>query len=690
MTHPGETRPGPRVWSPAWWLLLWASALVVTVADIALLREGTGFLTTGYNSVSIGSLTEILAFVAASLTLDLTLILLIWSFLVPILSRLPLSSLQTWCVGGVVALGAPLAFSAARYNLYSVAGNMFNVTLMSQLDGTITSSVVIEMIDESQLLWAITTPVLAVVLFGAILWLGRLQKSLDVSDSRFAPPSSARIWRLLLPGFAVAVVILMAASPKLAQLRYGLGKKASGAAIMDIARWVTDVDRDGFDAFTEPRDTAAWDSRIHPYALDVPGNGIDEDGIGGDFVARRSPAAEIPTVEPTTGSRPHVLLIYLESFRADLIHSQLDGQPVTPFLDRLAADGVMSSHAYVHSPWTLAARSQLFGGRLVNHPGQSTLIDDFKDQGYTVAYFSGQDESYGGSEEILGVERADVFYDARMDADKRTSRSTASVSLQVSWKTLLRRVTDHLDELDVDRPLFLYVNIVDTHFPYHHAEIDDMLGVPPLRRDEIRVDNAERVLHAYENTAANVDEAVRRLVEAWRARIGDADHAIVVLSDHGQAFYEEGTLGHGHSVSPAECRVPLIVWGIGGEWPEPIAPTDIRGLLRRNLGVDRGGAPPRPRFVPDRKRSILQYVSKADRPLVIALRRYDDLWSYDFSRDRFERTDADGSRTALDRVEHQAMFQELVWRWEALKLARAQPRPKPAPSAAKPRRADGA
>jgi len=678
------------MWSPAWWVLLGTCTLVVTAADIALLYEGTGFLTSGYNSASIGSLTEIAAFVAASLILDLALILVIWSFLVPILARLPLSSLQTWCMAGLVALGAPLAFSAARYNLYAVAGNMFNVTLVNQLDGTITSSMVIEMIDGSQLLWGVATPALALLLFGAIIWLGRLQKTHDVSDGRFTPPSAPRVWRLLLPFFALAVVILMAASPTLAQLRYGLRKKPSGAAIMGVVRWVTDVDRDGFDAFTEPRDTAPWDSSIHPYALDLPGNGIDEDGIGGDLAERPPAATESPTVEPVFGPKPHVLLVYLESFRADLIHRELDGQPITPFLNRLAAEGAMSSHAWVHSPWTLAARSQLFGGRFVSHPGQPTLIDDFRSQGYAVAHFSGQDESYGGSEEILGVERADVFYDARMDADKRTSRSTAAVSLQVSWKTLLRRVTDYLDELDVVQPIFLYVNVVDTHFPYHHAEIDDMLGVPPLRRDEIRADNVERVFRAYANTAANVDHAVERLVAAWRARIGAADHAILILSDHGQAFYEEGTLGHGHSVSASESRVPLIVWGIGGEWPEPIAPTDIRGLLRRNLGVERGGAPPRPRFVPDRQRSILQYVSKAERPQVIALRRYDDVWSYDFSRDRFERTDADGSRTPLDRVEHRAMFQELVWRWESLKLAGAQPPPKPVPSAAAARPAGGA
>jgi hypothetical protein len=56
---------------------------------------------------------------------------------------------------------------------------------------------------------------------------------------------------------------------------------------------------------------------------------------------------------------------------------------------------------------------------------------------------------------------------------------------------------------------------------------------------------------------------------------------------------------------------------------------------------------------------------------VIALRRFDDTWSYDFVKDRFERIDADGSRTPLDPDEHPAMFRELVWSWETLGLAEA-------------------
>ena len=92
------------------------------------------------------------------------------------------------------------------------------------------------------------------------------------------------------------------------------------------------------------------------------------------------------------------------------------------------------------------------------------------------------------------------------------------------------------------------MNIVDSHYPYTHGELDDILGVPPLYRDEIRSEFEDRLRAGYARVVANVDRAVGRLVERWRAAVGNADHAILVLSDHGEALYDEGILGHGFTI----------------------------------------------------------------------------------------------------------------------------------------------
>jgi len=116
------------------------------------------------------------------------------------------------------------------------------------------------------------------------------------------------------------------------------------------------------------------------------------------------------------------------------------------------------------------------GGRLAPFPGQSTLLDDFHANGYAVAWFSGQDESIGARESaMLGLERTDVYYDARDDAERSVSSFRTSGSLAVSWKRVNARVGDFLSTWNPERPLFLYVNYGDTHFPYDHRELDDLL-----------------------------------------------------------------------------------------------------------------------------------------------------------------------------------------------------------------------
>ena len=150
---------------------------------------------------------------------------------------------------------------------------------------------------------------------------------------------------------------------------------------------------------------------------------VDENGMAGDHPSDFEPIGATAHVAIQGSRRPQVLVVFLESFRSDLIGARLNGREVTPFLNRLARDGVSSAHAFVHTPGTAGSRGQFFGGRLISYPGQSPLIDDFKSLGYTVEHFSGQDDSYGGSESLMGVDRADVFYDARRDVDKRISRS---------------------------------------------------------------------------------------------------------------------------------------------------------------------------------------------------------------------------------------------------------------------------
>ena len=170
----------------------------------------------------------------------------------------------------------------------------------------------------------------------------------------------------------------------------------------------------------------------------------------------------------------------------------------------------------------------------------------------------------------------------------------------------------------------------------------------------------------YDNAAANVDLGIRQVVESFRAAISGRDHAIMVLSDHGQALFEPDFLGHGQALTQDQTRTPFILWGVGGDWPEPLGVTDIRGLLQRNLFLARGRETPRARFVPDPNRRLFLFVANIQRPHIIGLQTLAGLTSFHFGRVALESYDRSGSLRALDAAQESAAFEELIHTWEAI------------------------
>lgn len=662
----GGGRRGARLWLVG----LALGAATITASESLVLALGTGYFGEGFNSPSLTSFPQLLAFLICSLVVDAGLLLVCWSMLIPILRRAGLWGARAWWVLVAVGVGIPALLAAYRYNIYAVAGAMFAVELLQHTTLASSSSMVAELATDGMTIWI--GP--AVVGLAGVVWIGRRLGALERRHPEwsrlFAMPDAGRCAAVGVALLALSALTLRVVGDELSWLRFGLERKGADIAAAAVLGAMTDLDGDGFGPFSALPDPAPFDASTHPYAREIPGNAVDENGLAGDLPASLPASEPVWAPLPGPGPRPHLLVLYLESFREDLLGRVVGGRPVTPFLNGLADEGARTRFAFAHTAWTIDSRAHLFTGQLVPEEGGSTLIDDFKALGYEVLYFSGQDESYGNSDRLLGVERADHFYDARQDVERRTSRSTASASLQVSWKLLAQRIEERLAAYEGDRPLFVYANLTDTHFPYVHDELDDILGAPPFDRSMIRSSRVEEVVAAYANNAANVDLGCRRITERFREAIGGEDHAILVLADHGEAFYESGRLGHGQSMDDRETRIPFVVWGMGGEWPEPVAPSDVRGLLRRNLTLERPR--PTPRFVARTGRSLLQFAPSLDEPREIGLRSLSGRLIYDLVRDelRYERA-PDDALPAISAPEEGLSRDELIWRWEAVRSAPA-------------------
>jgi len=405
--------------------------------------------------------------------------------------------------------------------------------------------------------------------------------------------------------------------------------------------------------------------------VDEPGNGRDEDGVGGDLPAGTTPyveaqaAAETPVaVWPRT---PDVVLVVLESFRADLLGARFEGTPITPALDALARRGYSSPAAYSHNGYTVQSRFHLYTGTLAGRPGAPTLIDDFKAHGYQVAYFSGQDESFGGQQYDIGFSRADASADARTDRARRYSTSSTPGSLAVPMAVVEAHVADFVAKASPDRPLFLCVNFHDTHFPYTHDGIETITSSTRLPRELIAPGEKDRLWATYVNTAANVDRAIGQVIERVRAARG-REPGVIVISDHGESLFDDGSLGHGFTLNDTQTRVPFVVANLPLVVPEPFMQSELRPALLAAMREADGSRTPHAR--PRGEAPAFQYLGDLGRPRQLSFLGAQGRFFYDFRSGRAKPPSGDWLQPAQLPKPEQGEFLDLVRFWERIQLAR--------------------
>jgi hypothetical protein len=637
--------------SSIWLALLVTCACVLTAADTFLIARSTGLFTGGFLVVAPRkSAAQFGAYLIESLVLDVTLVLGVWLIVLPILGRIRLGAWQKLAAVAMCTLTPPLWFLYVVYHLSRYLGNVLDPSLWLAIGG----GSPIEWFAQAHAQLIPVALTLFATLIGGLLFVRSLRHRGAQALGSVAVPALVTLAAAFGGSALLSAGILQAVCSRPGAGCEALEKKASGNMLVPLFERATDFDFDGYGMFAPLADQAPFDSTRHPFAIDIPGDGIDQNGLAGDHPADYAPPPDDFVEEPRFRRKPNVLVIFLEGVRADILGTEVNGRRVSPVLDELLAQGSHSQHAYANSPYTALSRGQLMGGRLAPYKGQSTLIEDFHANGYEVAWISGQDESFGAEEsQMLGLGRTDYHFDAREDARNSISKYSTTGSLMISWKRVNARVERYLDSRRSDRPLFLYVNFGDTHFPYDHRELDDVLGVRRLDVREIRPENARGVYETYANATANVDRAIGELLRIWRERLGEGG-AVVVTSDHGEAVFETGVLGHGLALDETQTRVPLIVVGLGGDWPEPFGLTDLRGALQRSLADASGESQPKPHFAPVPGRAILQYMAVVERPRFLCLRSFDHEVEYDTTQRRPPKDPA---------------FATLIYWWESLQLA---------------------
>lgn len=491
----------------------------------------------------------------------------------------------------------------ARTKLTAILGGGLTLPLIRGLGGgDLTGALVYALVDSSFVLW---------IAGGAVLLY--VAARLAFRPGRGTPAEEPKPGKRLRPAWAGALLIpvLLFAAAGRYDVRLALDRFAAPWLAYAALEAATDVDRDGYSLFSLYRDRQPFDPLRHPFALDIPGNGVDEDGLAGDY--RHDAGGEFPPAPRFGSERRHVILIALESTRAEMLGKRWDGRLVAPNLMALAARGSFSEEAYSHVGFTTPSLRTLLTGRIEPARFAPSIFSDFRRAGYRIAILSSEAEDFGGIAEATGMrENADLFIDARVLKKESINPFTSDVTLLLDGRVLLREMDKHLGRRsDWARPTFLYMNVQTSHYPYDFPGTPRFLPGPPAPRDKIRFAHREWARRTYWNSVAYGDWLIGGIV-ARLERLGVLKNGIVlVVADHGEELFEQDYAGHGQRLNDLQTRIPFVLSRGDVAIPRPVGLADVRSLLLRAAGAELPA--------PQAGRPVFQHTVDLDRPADIAM-----------------------------------------------------------------------
>jgi arylsulfatase A-like enzyme len=322
-------------------------------------------------------------------------------------------------------------------------------------------------------------------------------------------------------------------------------------------------------------------------------------------------------------ARPNVLLISIDTLRADHLSTYDYPRSTSPNLDRLAREGTLFTRAYASSSWTIPSHMTMLTGlppslhgvddvgkRL--DPARVTLAERLRESGYqTAAFVSGptMHAAFGFDQGFESYENTTVFAAEDFVYGKETlptaharQRSHRDVTGPVVAEAVERWI-----DVDARPPFFLFVHLWDPHYDYMPPPPYDTRFDPGWNGDfdfsnvefnmAINADMPARALShlvaLYDGEIAATDAVVGRIVAGLEQRGLLDDTLVAVTADHGEEFFDHGDKGHMRTLFEEVLHVPLVfrmpgVVGAGRRTEATFGAVHLMPTILGVAGIDPG------------------------------------------------------------------------------------------------------
>src|SRR5579863_164678 len=334
---------------------------------------------------------------------------------------------------------------------------------------------------------------------------------------------------------------------------------------------------------------------------------------GGLRLKERVATALLPAISP---SSPNILVIVVDTLRADHISTYGYARATSPNLDRIAEQGVLFENAFASSSWSLPSHASLLTGRFqYEHKDSREFYDGrfpniaqaLSSHGYRTGAFSANTlyicHAFGFD---LGFLHFEDYFSSWADMGARTLFGRKFVYYflyRLGYKDIPGR--KRAEEVNreffrwVDdgsgKPFFAFLNYLDVHDPYlppepYRSRFADLKApggglinqfvLPSQSLHDLTPQQLQGEIDAYDGGVAYVDSEMAQLFGRLKTRGLSENTLVVITSDHGEELGDHGLLGHGRSLYRQELLVPLIFW-----WPGHIPAAVRLGMPVTNVAL---------------------------------------------------------------------------------------------------------